>query len=132
MVPKREVANPKVASCNHTMHMKGTRYDSRLSEVPSVGQLLVVLVDVFVPRRFERRNPIFNLKQDRNTNQYVDYGLGPQARNGGAPNMFDDGVAAREHGCEDAAFFVESARPIRIVRHDGDSGSHRSRLVGPR
>jgi hypothetical protein len=34
-------------------------------------------------------------------------------------------------GCEDAAFFVESARSIRIGRHDADSVSHRSDLVGP-
>jgi hypothetical protein len=126
MVAKREVADPKVASCTHTMHMKGTRSESRFPEVPSVGKWLFVLVDVFVTRRFECWNPIFNLDQDRDTNHDVDYGLGPKARNRGAPDVFDNGFTSREHYCEDAAFFVESARPIRIARHDTHSVIHRS------
>ena len=58
-------------------------------------------------------------------------GLAPRARSRGAPKMFHYGVASREQYREDTAFFVESARPIRIVRHDGDSVGHRSELVNP-
>ena len=52
MVAKHEVADPKVASFDHTVHMKCARPDARLPEVASVGQVLFVFLDVVVPRGF--------------------------------------------------------------------------------
>ena len=104
--------------------MKCARPKSRLPEVASVGQLRFVFWDILVPSRFERWNPAFDLDQHRDTDDDVDDGFGSKARNRGAPDMFDNGFASSEHRCQNAAFLVESTRPVRIIGDDGHWGSH--------
>ncbi len=77
--------------------------------------------NVFVPCRFEGPNPSLGLDQSRDTDHDVDHAIRAKARNRGAPDMFDNGVASLEHRGQDSAFLVESTRPIWIVRHDDHS-----------
>jgi hypothetical protein len=67
------------------------RSESRLPEVPSIGQLLFVFLDVFVTRCFECWNPTFNL------DQHLEEILALQVGHGGeAPIIQDQDVHARQ------------------------------------
>src|SRR6185369_14880292 len=68
IVAKGEVLNPEVASFHDTMEMNGARLMSRFVKVPSIRQLLLVFLDVLVPRGLECLNPRFNLGQRTHTN----------------------------------------------------------------
>jgi hypothetical protein len=95
--------------------MNGTRLMSRFVEVPSIRQLLLVFLDVLVPRGLECLNPRFNLGQRTHTNQHVDHWFCAEAGNCRTPDMLDDGFSSREHDLENLTLFVKLPRPIRII-----------------
>lgn len=108
VVAKREVAVPKVAPRDHAMHMKDAGAKARCPEVAPLRQLRFVFRNVFVPCRFERRNPTLGLDQGRDTDHDVDDGLSPKVlafyapdkrgASGSIPRLTLDQVTTRVFG----------------------------------
>lgn len=128
IVAKRYMPTPKRAAEYHTMQMVRTWVGSRFSKESTVGDLGLVLGEVLVRIFLERRNPHFDMRDIRDTDEDVYNRLTAKAQHRRAPDMLDDHVDTGKEADKPLSLLRERPRPTMIVRYQVDWGANCSQF----